>query len=356
VSFKLKSSQDIGPLFTDNRHNMVGQDGPYSIPLTGKVFWFFGDTLIGKRPAGSLWYIDGKAVGGLDMSGKGTIDRMITNTALLVENTNHIGSLNHYEYILDNKNQLRNIIPLLADENPDKIRIWCQHGIILDPDIYLSFIKVNMFKESVVLPVEFEILGSGFAKGRTDSWDFQRIQYEGSDLWWGKEDPRFATAIVRQDNYVYLFGVKQQRDKQQHCYLARVKADQFDDLSKYEYLVSPQPHWSSDISKAKSIFTEVPNELSVSFNSYLGKYLAVHSLGLSGKIIGRTADKLWGPWSAPVTLYQVRTEPKVPQPYPRLIYAGKEHPELARDNGRILYITYIEFEEYFPHLVQITID
>jgi hypothetical protein len=39
-----------------------------------------------------------------------------------------------------------------------------------------------------------------------------------------------------------------------------------------------------------------------------------------------------------------------------MIYAGKEHVELAKDNGRTIYMTYIEFEEYFPHLIEITLD
>jgi hypothetical protein len=38
---------------------------------------------------------------------------------------------------------------------------------------------------------------------------------------------------------------------------------------------------------------------------------------------------------------------------PPLIYAGKEHPELAEEDGRIVYITYVEFEEYYPHLLEV---
>jgi hypothetical protein len=39
-----------------------------------------------------------------------------------------------------------------------------------------------------------------------------------------------------------------------------------------------------------------------------------------------------------------------------LVYAGKEHPCLSRENGRILYITYVEFEEYYPHLLEVSLD
>ncbi len=33
-----------------------------------------------------------------------------------------------------------------------------------------------------------------------------------------------------------------------------------------------------------------------------------------------------------------------------LIYAGKEHPELMDKKGKTIFITYVEFEEYYPHL------
>jgi hypothetical protein len=97
----------------------------------------------------------------------------------------------------------------------------------------------------------------------------------------------------------------------------------------------------------------MPSELSVSWNAHLGAYLAVHSLDLTGKVVGRTAPKPWGPWGEPVTLWKV--EKPHPFPYLQLIYAGKEHPELAGDGGRRIYLTYIEFEEYFPHLVEVTL-
>lgn len=76
----------------------------------------------------------------------------------------------------------------------------------------------------------------------------------------------------------------------------------------------------------------------------------------STKIVGRTASNLWGPWSEPVELCTVNIDDSVKIPYNRLIYAGKEHPELAEDNGKTIYITYIEFEEYYPHLIRVTFE
>src|SRR4051812_15441009 len=58
---RVAAARDLGPMFVDNPHCMVGQDGAFSIPLKpGQALWFFGDTLIGKRfPGESLWYRDG---------------------------------------------------------------------------------------------------------------------------------------------------------------------------------------------------------------------------------------------------------------------------------------------------------
>jgi len=356
--FKVKAARDLGVQFTENSHKMVGQDGAYSIPLNDETLWFFGDTLIGTRkPNESLWYLDGRAVGAADMSGKGTIEKMINNTGLVLHDKTGRNGLKDFNYILNDQGDLKNLIPLLPGEDHDEIRIWCQHGIAFDETVYLSFNKVRMLEEpNGVLPVKFEILGSGFARGSQSNWEFERLRYRGNDLWWGKTDPRFASAILRDEDWIYCFGVIQDKNKIQQCYIARVLTGQIEDYSAFQYLVSPAPGWGNDVKDAIPIFAEMPNELSVSYNSYLNCYLAVHSVNLSGITVGRTAPTPWGPWSEPVQLWRVSTKHEIPRPYPKMIYAGKEHSELAEQNGRVIYITYIEFEEYFPHLVEITLE
>jgi len=358
VKFRIKNTRDLGPQFTKNDHKMVGQDGAYSIPLNGDTLCFFGDTLIGTRdPAISLWYMDGRAVGAADMSGKGTIDHMINNTGLILSEKTGENGLNNFKYVLNDQRGLKNLIPLYADEDHDEIRIWCQHGIALGDTVYLSFIKVRMLEEpNGVLPVAFEILGSGLAKGSTDNWNFERLKYNGYDLWWDHTQPRFASAMYRVNDWIYCCGVIQDDNQIQQCYMARVKADQIEDRSKYVYLSSTKPDWDENLENAIPIFTGMPNELSISYNDYLKSYFAVHSVGLTGITVGRTAPNIWGPWSEPVDLWKVSTKHKNPRPYPKMIYAGKEHVELAKDNGRTIYVTYIEFEEYFPHLIEITLD
>ena len=356
--FKVTAARDLGLQFTDNKHKMIGQDGAYSIPVNGESLWFFGDTLIGKRnPNQSLWYLDGRAVGAADMSGKGSIEHMINNTGLLLREQTGRDGLKNFQYILNDQGGLKNLIPLFDNEDHDEIRVWCQHGVTLGEIIYLSFVKVRMLEEpNGILPVAFEILGSGFARGSKNDWNFERILFEGNDLWWGMNDPRFASAICKSGDWVYCYGVIADAQKVQQCYLARVRPENIEDKSKFEYLVSAAPQWDKNITDAIPVMNGMPNELSVSWNHYLDSYLAVHSMGLTGVTVARTAPHPWGPWSDPVDLWQVSTEHDKDLPYPKLIYAGKEHVELSEENGRIIYVTFIEFEDYFPHLVEITLE
>src|SRR5436309_13294176 len=100
---RVAAARDLGPMFVDNPHRMIGHDGAFSIPLRdGETLWFFGDTLVGSRiPGQSLWYVDGQPVGPRDMSGRGGIERMINNTGLVLRHRSGTESLSDFPYICD---------------------------------------------------------------------------------------------------------------------------------------------------------------------------------------------------------------------------------------------------------------
>lgn len=356
---RVESARDLRLQFTDNPHRMVGQDGAYSIPLgNGETLWFFGDTLVGARvPGESLWFPGGKPLGPGDMSGHGSIETLRTNTGLLLRNRTGREGLKDYRYLLDDAGTLRQLVPHEPSESRDEIRVWCLHGCVLGDSVYLYYLTVRMLAEGP-MPVNFELVGAGLAVGKKGEWNFRRIPAGSTTLWWRAPLPQFGSAVlfVPEHNRVYLYGVRRGDDGEQHCSIARVAPIEIERLERYEYLKGPGGEWGRDPREAATVMTGMPNEMSVSWNEYLGRYLAVHSLDLSGIIVGRTAPDPWGPWSEPVELWRV-VPPRLGYaiPYPHLIYAGKEHPELAEDNGRVLSITYIEFEEYFPHLVEVTL-
>ena len=355
---KIKKARDLGPQLQDNAHSMIGQDGAYSIKLTDGTLFYFGDTLLGKRTEGeSLWYPGGKPVGPKDMSGMAGIKKMLNNTGLITKQPTLADGLKDYKYVVDGDKNIKVLLTLLDSEDPDWDRIWCLHGIELVNKKYLFFVKVRTIEEGI-FPVNFEIIGSGMAVDVKGNWEFRRIlNKDGSDILWKAEEPHFSPAILhdKTDNVLYMYGVLQGSDKVQNCYLAKVHADNIEDLELYEYYIG-QNQWGKDLQKAVPVFSGMPNELSVSYNNYYGKYLAVHSLDLSGKIVARTADTPWGKWSDPFTLWEALPNHSADLPYPILIYAGKEHPMFSKNNGKTIYITYIEFEEYYPHLIEIEFE
>lgn len=368
MSLKVEKARDLGPQFVDNPHKMIGQDGAFSIPLNGEALWFFGDTLIGeRRPEGSLWYFGDSAIGAEDMSGKGTIEKMLNNSGLVLPNQDAGQGFKNYQYILDENSSLKSLIPPLDNETNNKVRVWCQHGVYLNNKLYLSFVKVQMItqgeiikvnKKGEVLPVNFKVLGSGLAVGNRKDWKFRRLTRNGSDIIWGENLPHFGSAIFpnHDEKKLYLYGALLNRNGIQGCHLARVAFEHIENFDKYEYLSSSKPEWSPNVEDSIALFTDFPSEVSISYNKYLGMYFAVHSWQTTNKIVCRTAPNLWGPWSEEIVLWEAKIVGEREIPYPRLFYAGKEHPELSKDNGRVIYITYVEFEEYFPHLVEIILQ
>ncbi len=339
--FSVVSARDLGLLFTQNNVKMIGQDAAYSIPINPEeTLWIFGDTFIGT----------------FDEIGKRIIERMPNNTGLICRSTDAAAGLTDFTYLTDEKGELRQLIPLLPDEDHAVHRIWAMHGCCIAGKVFLYYIRVRILPAGQ-WPYKFDVDGSGVAMADYPELIFQRIADHGSTMFWRKDEPLFGVAVlpVVADGFVYLYG-SYYKDWQHHCALARVPFDSLGYISYYEYLISPKPEWSVDRTKAISIMAGMPTEMSVSYNAYLGCYLAVHSLETTGKIVGRTAPQPWGPWSEPVVLWT----PKVPLRNPLvyngpLVYAGKEHSELAKENGRVIYLTCVEFEEYYPRLVEVTL-
>ncbi|HRK30603.1 MAG TPA: DUF4185 domain-containing protein [Tepidisphaeraceae bacterium] len=360
-------ARDLGAQFVDNPHRMVGQDGAFSFPLPdGSSFWFFGDTLTGSRPKGcSPWMIDGKMVDHRDMTGQGPYEQMINNTGLILPRQSGANGLRDFRYITDSSGQLKNLLPLEGDEHPDWDRIWCQGGIAIDGKIILSFIQVRMIeKYDGPLPIGFEIVGSGFAsapspgtpgegRGEGSFANFERCQQFSHRPLFGAHEPHYGVAFLPLEDLVYIYGTVNQEGGHR-AYVARTSANHITNPNVYEYFAGGD-RWSEQAFEASSLFGNMPSEMSISFNEHLNCFLAVHSLDLTGQIVARTAPNPWGPWSAPVTLWQIEPAPlpyELPYPF-RLTYAGKEHPQLSPDRGKTIYLTYIEFEEYFPHLIEV---
>jgi hypothetical protein len=335
----IASVRYVGNQFLENAVGVTGADGATSTVLpSGDSLWIFGDTVEGPF----------QTIHGLDLT------PLRSNTAALVPKQDVANGIQEFQFLAaaDGKRP-RQIVPFAADEDPSIHRVWAVHGTCLAGHIYLYYHRITLLK-GVDVFANFKLDGMGIARADIANMEFARLNAaDGTREFWKGDEPSFGVFIERAGDYVHLWG-----SLMTGMYLARTRPQSIEDLSAYEYLVAAPteanpdatPRWSTKFDPTAALFDSVPNEMSAAFNPYLGKYLAFHSLHREHKIVMRTAPKITGPWSMPQIVYRPERIGQAD-----LIYAAKEHPELARDNGRVVYVTFVNSATYIPQLIELTL-
>src|SRR5262249_45992894 len=122
--------------------------------------------------------------------------------------------------------------------------------------------------------------------------------------WWRpQEGAVYGAAVVsggpEGDGTLYVVGVRE-RQGGKFGALARVSEAGGADPDAYEDLAgsAAAPRWSKSAADAADVegLSDFPSELSVSYNAYLGGYLAVHSVNISERIRLSLAPHPWGPY------------------------------------------------------------
>jgi len=244
-------------------------------------------------------------------------------------------------------------VPFASDEDPAVNRVWPIHGVAVGPHLYLFYHRISLLK-GVDVFTNFQLDGMGIARANVADLKFTRLTApDGTLLFWKTQEPTFGVFVTAADDYLYIWG-----SLLTGMHLARTRPATIENLASYEYLVEAptvdqpdlMPRWSTKFQPTAKLFDSVPNEMSASFNSHLQKYVAFHSLQRENKIVMRTAPRLTGPWTAPQLVYRPAQTTDSD-----LIYAAKEHPELARDNGRVLYVTFVNSATYVPQFIEVTL-
>lgn len=338
-SARIDGTRLLGPLFQNNAVNITGQDAASSILLpTRDALWLFGDSVEGPF----------ETIRGL------SLDDKLSNTGAVVPLQNAADGIREFRFITSQGGKCaRQLIPFVAGETPSAQRLWPIHGTCVGDQIYVFYHRISLIPGVDVFD-NFRLDGMGLACARIGQWEFTRLAAaDGTLEFWKGDQPTFGVWAEQRDGYVYLWG-----SLMTGMFLARARPDSIADLAGYEYLVEAptgadpdrQPRWSGRFEPTASLFDSVPNEMSVSFNQHLGCYVAVHSYLRQNKILMRTAPTITGPWSDAEIVYRPRRIKD-----DDLIYAAKEHPELARENGRIIYVTFVNSSTYVPQLVEISL-
>ncbi|TWU28454.1 DUF4185 domain-containing protein [Bythopirellula polymerisocia] len=338
LSKRVAAVRYLGNQFQKNPMGVTGLDCASSVVLpSGESLWVFGDTIEGPF----------ESIRGLPLEDK------LSNTAALVPKQDVSQGIKKFQFLTQQDgNRPIQIIPFADDENPADERIWPIHGICSGENIYLFYHRISLIP-GVDIFENFELDGMGIAQAKVGEWKFKRLESpDGTDFFWKGDQPSFGVFVQQQEEYSYVWG-----SLITGMFLARTTPDKIGDFSSYDYLVEApiasypeiKPRWSKYFEPMASLFDSVPNEMSASYNPHLGCYLAIHSHLRDNKIVMRTSPEITGPWSDSEIVFRPEQVGDAD-----LIYAAKEHPELARENGKIIYITFVNSATYVPQMIELT--
>lgn len=315
--FVIVSTNFLGSLWNAShaRASIISQDGGQSFPVPGGSLWAFGDTFKGTRLADGTPNYEGGSV----------------SCAIAFLAQDAPAGLPDLDY-LRTKNAVISPFAFLPDEQPvDRYRIWPLGGIYLNGRSYLYYSLIEVFGPGAW---NFRGLGSGLARSTNVLGAYERLQPHGN--WRFPLDP---TQVLEADGWLYLYGIGTFHGNP-GVELARVHPEKIEDPGAYEFYAGRGPQFSPHKSAASCLVKNVPGQVSVAWNPYLQKYVMASSSDFSHprEIRFLLADTPTGPWSEPVASIQVPGQRQGHEV--NLVYCTFLHPELFRENGRIMNLTY----------------
>ena len=315
---RLRSVRFMGsaPLPLTERWRLLGQDGGQSIALPDSLLFVFSDTLFALSG-------DPRARRGL----------FLANCAALTPGHELCRDLGALRYFTDEDGLPRELLVPSAEEHRRSLRFWPLHGVYLEGQVFLYYLGVRAVDPSTW---GFRNVGFGLARLDPHGGSCQRLTGGLDWRWWPElgSDVLFGTQILRQEPYLYLFG-SQRQGLSSRALLLRVTPDGITDPRAYQALSDPKgPRWTRHLDQAADLGPSATT-FSVTWNPYLGRYLMLYIEEYEKQLTVRFSRFPWGPYSPPESITSVPHDPSS-----ELVYMGFEHPELRRDKGRRIYLSY----------------
>ncbi len=321
---------DLGPI--ERSEAISGRDGGYSELFQGHSVWLYGDTILAQEGEdGESWR---------------------NNTASWTADLDASDGLVGFEQAEDGQGAPLEILPRTdeeasfndahagddCDEQPCGARyaVWPMDMVVdHDRDRALMF-YTKIYGE----PGEWNFYGVGIGLAEwtvLEEGPVRPVANEGAEfptMLFEESMGSFGDAAVIESDKLYAFGCDHPDEAFKRCRLARADLDEVFDRDAWSFLTADGA-WSSDFADADVLF-QGNNQMSVHYNSHLGRWVAIYAGLLSDEARMRTAPALEGPWSREVTLFEAEEQLEKDD----LLYCVLGHPEHQREDGRYEYVSY----------------
>jgi Domain of unknown function (DUF4185)/Domain of unknown function (DUF5005) len=331
---KAQSAEDYTSLF-HRTSGWTGADGTYSVPLPdGTTLWLFSDTFLGT-------------VGQDDSRGPGLAfvnNTLGHQTAEGQVEFHHGGDPDHPEALF---------------APPDGKGWFWLHDAQVAEDGRVQVLLGQFDRTEAGGALGFKAIGNwvgdlNLTPSGPKVSNYTKIEHfqEAED---GKPAIFFGSATLRQDDWLYLYGVRDHGHNKESV-LARVPSDKLKDSDSWRFFNGSD--WSPKMSDAAVIADNVSVEHSV-HQTALGDYVMVSQKGGAGPDIQvRRAPRPEGPWGEPDTVWSAPENNGSD-----LSYNAKAHPELSDSRGLLVSynVNTVDWERnmkvasvYRPRFIRVT--
>jgi hypothetical protein len=318
--------RDLGVIPTNP--DILGRDGGYSALFQGYSVWLYGDTFIAKPNAEDQTLLSDSWSFTTDLNAQAGItgfqERLDSAGAPTM-----ILPLTPAEEAF---NQAHNINNCQAQPCGARWALW-PSSIVVNPADNSALI-FYMLVSAQPGNFNFQGIGTSVATWQNFQQQPQRptlnppIVQGHPDLLFTQNEPGFGSASFISNGTLYAYGCSYDSG----CQLGKVAPSSAQDRGAWTFYAG-NGNWSSQIGDAISVFNDA-NILSVYWNAFLQRYLAVYSPPFSQNVVMRTSENLEGPWSSEIVAFVAM------QPASGNVYDALAHAEYDSNGGQTIYVSY----------------
>ncbi len=339
---RVEAVRDLGPLeFMDV---IRCRDGGYSAAFQNQSVWVFGDSIMQKKGAdGSQWRTSTWCHTG-DPDARDNLQNL-TEPVDINGVPGEFLPFTETEYLYNREH----FTPEVPENQRSRWGLW-PGPVVAAPDGKKAYVFYDKIYGGPNGQWDFRSVGRSIAVwNRLEESPVRPVinpEAEHPTMLFPEGDAPMGHGAVVKDGMLYAFGCKSGW-LEWPVIVGRVPFDQALDRSAWQFYTG-NGKWSSDWKPAIPVLEGAPM-LSVSWNQWMGRYIAVYSIPLKNRIAVRTAERPEGPWSDP--LDTVECVPPVTTN--QWCYSGLSHDEFSREGGRVMYFSYYRETGFFQGEVRL---
>lgn len=326
-ALSVAKAQDLGAIPTNP--DILGRDGGYSALFQGYSVWLYGDTFLSKPNAVDQTLLSDSWSFTTDFNAQ----TGITGFQEQLDSAGAPTMILPLTPVEQAFNQAHNINNCQAQPCGARWALWPM-SIVVNPADNSALI-FYMVVSAQPGNFNFQGIGSSVATWQNLHQQPQRptlnppIVTDHPDLLFTQNEPSFGSASFISNGTLYAYGC----DYNSGCKLGKVAPSNAQDRGAWSFYAG-NSSWSTQIGDAIFVFNDA-NILSVSWNAFLQRYVAVYSPPFSQNVVMRTSVSPEGPWSSETVAF-VAMQPTGSGN----VYDAHAHSEYDVNGGQTIFVSY----------------